>query len=41
MEEEDAEIKEPKVKKTMKTNETEKGVDVDLEFEQNLEERKT
>ncbi len=33
MEEDDVEIKEPKVKKTVKKNETEKLINVDSEFE--------
>ena len=33
MEEDDVEIKEPKVKKTVRTNETEKVINVDSEFE--------
>jgi hypothetical protein len=41
MEEDEMEITEPKVKKAVKTNEPENLIDVDIEFEINLDEEKT
>lgn len=35
------EITEPKVKKAVKTNESENVIDVDIEFEINIDEEKT
>ena len=39
--EDEMEITEPKVKKAVKTNESENVIDVDIEFEINLDEEKT
>jgi hypothetical protein len=41
MQEDEMEITEPKVKKAVKTNESENVIDVDIEFEINLDEEKT